>query len=228
MPNGETVYTLEIWPGYIEGKNSVESLSYTTGKMDVLSGRTVEHSGETVENGDLAFAVYQYRVTTYLAWRTEVSGAVRGDDHTGCRGYGPESEDVRINQQAGAEKNFPKERPSRLERGNSFCPRPSIIIRDNLQIHPLTFTLHKRLHKFRLLPPDGFIPCDILPVPVPCYIPAFRIIALSAPADTLPSAPYCEVSYTFLFFPALFADFCRLLFIQHRHIHDTALLLNTA
>ena len=67
VPNGETVYTLEIWPGYIEGENSLEFLSYTTGNWDLYPDGQLSVSGETVENGDLAFAVYQYRVTTYFS-----------------------------------------------------------------------------------------------------------------------------------------------------------------
>ena len=67
VPNGETAYTLEIWPGYIEGENSLEFLSYTTGNWDLYRDGQLSVSGETVENGDLAFAVYQYEVTTYFS-----------------------------------------------------------------------------------------------------------------------------------------------------------------
>lgn len=67
VPNGETAYTLEIWPGYIEDENSLEFLSYTTGNWDLYPDGQLSVGGETVKNGDLAFAVYQYRVTTYFS-----------------------------------------------------------------------------------------------------------------------------------------------------------------
>ena len=67
VPNGETAYTLEIWPGYIEDENSLEFLSYTTGNWDLYPDGQLSMGGETVKNGDLAFAVYQYRVTTYFS-----------------------------------------------------------------------------------------------------------------------------------------------------------------
>lgn len=67
VPNGETTYTLEIWPGYIEDENSLEFLSYTTGNWDLYPDGQLTVGGETVEHGDLAFAVYQYKVTTYFS-----------------------------------------------------------------------------------------------------------------------------------------------------------------
>ena len=69
VPNGETAYTLEIWPGYIEGENSLEFLSYTTGNWDLYRDGQLSVSGETVENGDLAFAVYQCKHETLITVR---------------------------------------------------------------------------------------------------------------------------------------------------------------
>lgn len=67
VPNGRTSYTLEIWPGYIEDENSLEFLSYNTGNWDLYSGGELTVAGETQPRGDLAFAVYEYRVTTYFS-----------------------------------------------------------------------------------------------------------------------------------------------------------------
>lgn len=69
VPKGETTYTLEIWPGYIEDENSLEFLSYTTGNCDLYPEGQLTIGGETIENGDLAFAVYEYYVTTYFSWK---------------------------------------------------------------------------------------------------------------------------------------------------------------
>lgn len=67
VPKGRTAYTLEIWPGYIEDENSLEFLSYTTGNWDLYPDGQLTVGGETVEKGDLAFAVYRYQVTTYFS-----------------------------------------------------------------------------------------------------------------------------------------------------------------
>jgi hypothetical protein len=65
-PQGRTTYTLEITPGYIEDENSLEFLSYNTGNYDMYSGGSLTVGGEIQEKGDLAFAVYEYKVTTYF------------------------------------------------------------------------------------------------------------------------------------------------------------------
>lgn len=67
VPDGPTVYTLEISPGYIEGENSLEFLSYNTGNCDMYKGGFLTVAGEEKEKGDLAFAVYEYEVTTYFS-----------------------------------------------------------------------------------------------------------------------------------------------------------------
>ena len=67
IPSGPTSYTLEISPGYIEGENSLEFLSYNTGNCDMYSGGFLTAAGQPQEKGDLAFAVYEYKVTTYFS-----------------------------------------------------------------------------------------------------------------------------------------------------------------
>lgn len=67
VPEGDTVYTLEITPGYIEGENSLEFLSYNTGNWDLYPSGTLSIAGEELKKGDLAFAVYEYEVTTYFS-----------------------------------------------------------------------------------------------------------------------------------------------------------------
>lgn len=66
-PHGPTVYTLEISPGYIEGENSLEFLSYNTGNYDMYPGGSLSIGGRENKKGDLAFAVYEYKVTTYFS-----------------------------------------------------------------------------------------------------------------------------------------------------------------
>lgn len=66
-PDGPTVYTLEISPGYIEGENSLEFLSYNTGNYDMYPGGSLSIGDQVNEKGDLAFAVYEYKVTTYFS-----------------------------------------------------------------------------------------------------------------------------------------------------------------
>lgn len=66
-PQGPTVYTLEISPGYIKEENSLEFLSYNTGNCDLYSGGSLSIGGEEKKNGDLAFSVYEYKVTTYFS-----------------------------------------------------------------------------------------------------------------------------------------------------------------
>lgn len=66
-PDGPTVYTLEISPGYIEGENSLEFLSYNTGNYDMYPGGSLSIGGRENKKGDLAFAVYEYKVTTYFS-----------------------------------------------------------------------------------------------------------------------------------------------------------------
>ena len=67
VPDGPTVYTMEIAPGYIEGENSLEFLSYNTGNCDMYAGGSLTVAGEAQKKGDLAFAVYEYEVTTYFS-----------------------------------------------------------------------------------------------------------------------------------------------------------------
>ncbi|MCI8598120.1 MAG: hypothetical protein HFJ10_06725 [Lachnospiraceae bacterium] len=69
IPEGPTTYTLEITPGYIEGENSLEFLSYNTGNCDMYSGGTLTVGGEEQKYGDLTFAVYEYKVTTYFDFK---------------------------------------------------------------------------------------------------------------------------------------------------------------
>lgn len=65
-PKGPTRYTLEITPGYIEGENSLEFLSYNTGNCDLYPGGSLTIGNQTQKKGDLAFSVYEYQVTTYF------------------------------------------------------------------------------------------------------------------------------------------------------------------
>lgn len=67
VPEGPTSYTLEIEPGYIEDENSLEFLSYNTGNYDMYPGGSLAIAGEEQKNGDLAFAVYEYEITTYFS-----------------------------------------------------------------------------------------------------------------------------------------------------------------
>ncbi len=66
FPDGPTTYTLEITPGYIKGEDSLEFLSYTTGNCDMYPGGSLTIGKQEQKNGDLAFAVYEYQVTTYF------------------------------------------------------------------------------------------------------------------------------------------------------------------
>ena len=61
VPDGPTAYTLEITPGYIEGENSLEFLSYNTGNWDLYADGSLTSAGQEEEKGDLAFAVYDTR-----------------------------------------------------------------------------------------------------------------------------------------------------------------------
>lgn len=67
VPEGLSTYTLEIAPGYIQGENSLEFLSYTTGNCDLYRGGSLSIGGEEIKNGDLAFSVFEYQVTTYFS-----------------------------------------------------------------------------------------------------------------------------------------------------------------
>ena len=67
VPDRPTVYTLEIAPGYIKGEDSLEFLSYNTGNCDLYAGGSLSIAGEEQKKGDLAFAVYEYEVTTYFS-----------------------------------------------------------------------------------------------------------------------------------------------------------------
>ncbi len=67
VPDGPTVYTLEISPGYIKNEDSLEFLSYNTGNCDLYPGGSLSIGGQPEEKGDLAFAVYEYKVTTYFS-----------------------------------------------------------------------------------------------------------------------------------------------------------------
>ncbi len=72
VPDGPTVYTLEISPGYIQEENSLQFLSYNTGNCDMYQGGSLSIAGEEQKNGDLAFAVYEYEVTTYFSMKQYV------------------------------------------------------------------------------------------------------------------------------------------------------------
>ena len=72
VPDGPTVYTLEISPGYIQEENSLQFLSYNTGNCDMYQGGSLSIAGEEQKNGDLAFAVYEYGVTTYFSMKQYV------------------------------------------------------------------------------------------------------------------------------------------------------------
>lgn len=67
IPDGPTRYRLELIPGYIEGDNTLEVLSYNTENYDMYPGGSLTIGGEEQKNGDLAFAVYEYEVTTYFS-----------------------------------------------------------------------------------------------------------------------------------------------------------------
>lgn len=71
-PEKPTVYTFEISPGYIEGENSLEFLSYNTGNCDMYPDGMLTVAGEPQENGDLAFSVSQYHVTTCFSLKQYV------------------------------------------------------------------------------------------------------------------------------------------------------------
>ena len=46
VPDGPVTYTLEIAPGYIEGENSLEFLSYNTGNCDMYAEGSLTVAGE--------------------------------------------------------------------------------------------------------------------------------------------------------------------------------------
>ena len=66
VPEGETTYTITIWPGYIHGEDSLQLLYYHTGNQDLYAQGALSIAGAEQKNGDLAFAVYEYQVTTYF------------------------------------------------------------------------------------------------------------------------------------------------------------------
>ena len=66
IPDGLTNYTLEISPGYVKDENSLEFLAYNTGNCDMYQNGALTIGGEKQLNGDLAFSVYEYEVTTYF------------------------------------------------------------------------------------------------------------------------------------------------------------------
>lgn len=66
IPDGLTSYTLEISPGYVKGEDSLEFYAYNTGNCDMYPGGSLTIGGKEQPNGDLAFAVYEYEVTTYF------------------------------------------------------------------------------------------------------------------------------------------------------------------
>lgn len=66
VPDGLTRYTLEIAPGYVKGEDSLEFLAYNTGNCDMYPGGSLSIGGDEQTNGDLAFSVYEYEVTTYF------------------------------------------------------------------------------------------------------------------------------------------------------------------
>ncbi len=67
VPDGPTSYTLEITPGYIKGEDSLEFLSYNTGNCDMYPGGSLTVGAQEQKKGDLAFAVCEYKVTTYFS-----------------------------------------------------------------------------------------------------------------------------------------------------------------
>lgn len=67
IPDGPVSYTFTIAPGYIEEENSLEFLYYHTGNCDMYPGGSLKIAGEEQKKGDLAFAVYEYEVTTYFS-----------------------------------------------------------------------------------------------------------------------------------------------------------------
>lgn len=67
VPDGPTTYRLDITPGYFKDEDSLEFLSYNTGNYDMYPGGSLSIAGEPQEKGDLAFAVYEYKVTTYFS-----------------------------------------------------------------------------------------------------------------------------------------------------------------
>jgi len=69
VPKGETSYTLEFAPGYIQDENTLEFLSYNTGNYDMYPHGTMYVAGEMQEKGDLVFAIYEYEVTTYFSMK---------------------------------------------------------------------------------------------------------------------------------------------------------------
>lgn len=66
IPDGLTKYTLEITPGYVKGEDSLEFFAYNTGNCDMYPEGSLTIGGKEQPNGDLAFAVYEYEVTTYF------------------------------------------------------------------------------------------------------------------------------------------------------------------
>ncbi len=63
-PDGPTTYTLTISPGYIHGEDSLQFLYYHTGNADLYGDGSLAIAGKELKNGDLAFSVYEYQVTT--------------------------------------------------------------------------------------------------------------------------------------------------------------------
>ncbi len=66
IPDGLTSYTFEIAPGYVNGEDSLEFFAYNTGNCDMYPDGSLSIGGEEQPHGDLAFAVYEYEVTTYF------------------------------------------------------------------------------------------------------------------------------------------------------------------
>ena len=68
VPDRPTVYTLEIAPGYIEGGGQPGiSLLQHRQLRPVRRRLSLTVAGEEQKKGDLAFAVYEYEVTTYFS-----------------------------------------------------------------------------------------------------------------------------------------------------------------
>ena len=68
-PDGPTTYTLTISPGYIHGEDSLQFLYYHTGNADLYEDGSLAIAGKELKNGDLAFSVYEYQVTTRFNWK---------------------------------------------------------------------------------------------------------------------------------------------------------------
>lgn len=65
IPDGMTTYTITFAPGYIHGEDSLQFRYYATGNQDLYADGSLSIAGEEIKNGDLAFSIGEYQVTTY-------------------------------------------------------------------------------------------------------------------------------------------------------------------